>query len=96
LLIKKQIYIDRLLLSLSRIRKGRLSEANLLATILPRILLDFLPVQDVMNKLISEFLSSQQLRPELIAKIFNKVSMKLYICQLKLLCNIFTTNIFDM
>ncbi|XP_066917148.1 huntingtin-like isoform X4 [Clytia hemisphaerica] len=72
------VVMERMNVLLSRIRKGRISEANLLATILPRILLDFLPVQDVMNKLISEFLSSQQPRPELIAKIFNKVADLLY------------------
>ncbi|XP_047128948.1 huntingtin isoform X1 [Hydra vulgaris] len=68
------IMMERINVLLARIRKGQISEATLLANILPRILLDFLPVQEVMNKLISEFLSSQQPRPELIAKIFYKVS----------------------
>ncbi|XP_057306791.1 huntingtin-like isoform X2 [Hydractinia symbiolongicarpus] len=72
------VVMERINSLLTRIRKGELSDAVLLATILPRILLDFLPVQEVMNKLISEFLSSQQPRPELIAKIFNKVSDLLY------------------
>jgi len=72
------VLMERINVLLTRIRCSQLSEAVLLATILPRILLDFLPIQEVMNKLISEFLSSQQPRPELIAKIFNNVADILY------------------
>ena len=50
-------------------RKGTASEAALIAKILPSMLLDFLPVQEVMNRIFSEFLSSQQPHPELIAKV---------------------------
>jgi len=42
------------------------------------MLLDFLPVQEVMNKIISEFLSSQQPHPELIAKIAFEVFDELH------------------
>ena len=60
------LYID---ISTLRMRKGTASEATLVAKILPSMLLDFLPVQEVMNKIFSEFLSSQQPHPELIAKV---------------------------
>ena len=53
----------------SRIRKGTASEAALVSKVLPSMLLDFLPVQEVMNKIFSEFLSSQQPHPELIAQV---------------------------
>ena len=54
-------------------RRGTASEASLIAKILPMMLLDFLPLQEVMNKIFSEFLSSQQPHPELIAKVAYEV-----------------------
>ena len=56
-----------------RIRKGFRSEAKLVAEILPVVLDDFFPPTDVMNKVIGEFLSSQQPHPELMASVLYKV-----------------------
>ena len=56
-----------------RIRKGFRSEAKLVSEILPIVLGDFFPPTDVMNKVIGEFLSSQQPHPELMASVLYKV-----------------------
>eukprot|EP00794_Sanderia_malayensis_P005415 gene5415-6091_t len=63
------VMMERLVVLFTRIRKGTFSEASLVSKILPTMLLDFLPVQEIMNKVFSEFLSSQQPHPELIANI---------------------------
>ena len=42
--------------------------------ILPLFLTDFFPPQDIMNKVIGEFLSSQQPHPTLMAGVVFKVS----------------------
>ena len=60
--------------SLSRIRKGFPSEARVVARILPQFLDDFFPPQDVMNKVIGEFLSNQQPYPQFMASVVYKVS----------------------
>ena len=57
-----------------RIRKGFPSEARVVSRVLPRLLLDFFPAQEIMNKVIGEFLSSQQPYPELMAAVLLKVS----------------------
>ena len=49
------------------------SEARVVARVLPPLLLDFFPVQEIMNKVIGEFLSSQQPHPELMAQVIFKV-----------------------
>ena len=56
-----------------RIRKGVPSEARVVARVLPPLLLDFFPAQEIMNKVIGEFLSSQQPHPELMAQVLFKV-----------------------
>ena len=60
---------------MNRIRKGISSEAKVVARVLPALLLDFFPAQEIMNKVIGEFLSSQQPHPELIAQVLFKVRM---------------------
>ena len=57
-----------------RIRKGVPSEAKVVARVLPPLLLDFFPAQEIMNKVIGEFLSSQQPHPELMAQVLFKVN----------------------
>ena len=57
-----------------RIRKGVPSEARVVARVLPPLLLDFFPAQEIMNKVIGEFLSSQQPHPELMAQVLFKVN----------------------
>ena len=66
-----------------RIRKGVPSEARVVARVLPPLLLDFFPVQEIMNKVIGEFLSSQQPHPELMAQIIFKVSEVLCFCSVE-------------
>ena len=56
-----------------RIQKGVPSEARVVARVLPPLLLDFFPAQEIMNKVIGEFLSSQQPHPELMAQVLFKV-----------------------
>ncbi|WAR21216.1 HD-like protein [Mya arenaria] len=56
-------------LSVDRIKKGYPYEAGVISTVLPAFLVDFFPAQDIMNKVIGEFLSSQQPYPHLIAGV---------------------------
>lgn len=50
------------------------SEARVVSRILPQFLDDFFPPQDVMNKVIGEFLSNQQPYPQFMATVVYKVS----------------------
>lgn len=56
-----------------RVRKGFPCEARVVARILPQFLDDFFPPQDVMNKVIGEFLSNQQPYPQFMATVVYKV-----------------------
>ena len=44
-------------------------EAKVISSALPSLLVDFFPTQDILNKVIGEFVSSQQLYPHLLANI---------------------------
>ena len=61
-----------------------------MARVLPPLLLDFFPVQEIMNKVIGEFLSSQQPHPELMAQVLFKVC----VCSVELewLCHVTRQN----
>lgn len=50
-------------------------EAARLVSVLPALLVDFFPEQDVLNKVIAEFLSNQQLYPQLLAQLVFDVSL---------------------
>ena len=63
------------ILCVCRIKKGYPYEARVIARVLPAFLADFFPPQDIMNKVIGEFLSSQQPYPQLIAKVVFQVSL---------------------
>ena len=65
---------SRVFFFFGRIRKGVPSEAKVVARVLPPLLLDFFPAQEIMNKVIGEFLSSQQPHPELMAQVLFKVN----------------------
>lgn len=65
---------------MDRIRKGLPSEARVVSRILPQFLDDFFPPQDVMNKVIGEFLSNQQPYPQFMATVVYKVSNKSIKC----------------
>lgn len=60
-----------------RIRKGFPCEARVVARILPQFLDDFFPPQDVMNKVIGEFLSNQQPYPQFMATVVYKVRVSM-------------------
>lgn len=62
-----------------RIRKGYPTEASLVAEVLPTFLEDFFSPQDVMNKVIGEFLSNQQPHPQLMATIVYRVNTKILV-----------------
>ncbi|XP_018098128.2 huntingtin-like [Xenopus laevis] len=60
------------------IRKGFPVEARVVARILPQFLGHFFPPQDVMNKVIGEFLSNQQPYPQFMATVVYKVFQTLH------------------
>ncbi|XP_014662838.1 PREDICTED: huntingtin-like [Priapulus caudatus] len=74
------VAMERLTMLFDRIRKGYPFEAEVVSKILPHFLADFFPTQDAMNKVIGEFLSSQQPHPQLIVgvlfKVFNNLIQK--------------------
>ena len=56
-----------------RIKKGYPYEARVITRVLPTFLADFFPPQDIMNKVIGEFISSQQPYPQLVAHVVFQV-----------------------
>ncbi|XP_059408549.1 huntingtin-like isoform X2 [Carassius carassius] len=68
------VAMERVSVLFDRIRKGFPSEARVVARILPQFLDDFFPLQDVMNKVIGEFLSNQQPYPQFMATVVYKAS----------------------
>ena len=61
------------LYSTFRIRKGYPCESRAVAQILPAFINDFFSPQDIINKVIGEFLSNQQPHPQLMASVLFKV-----------------------
>ncbi|KAJ8000512.1 hypothetical protein DPEC_G00180890 [Dallia pectoralis] len=72
------VAMERVSVLFDRIRKGFPSEARVVARILPQFLDDFFPPQDVMNKVIGEFLSNQQPYPQFMATVVFKVFQTLH------------------
>ncbi|XP_046900324.1 huntingtin isoform X3 [Hypomesus transpacificus] len=72
------VAMERVSVLFDRIRKGFPSEARVVARILPQFLDDFFPPQDVMNKVIGEFLSNQQPYPQFMASVVYKVFQTLH------------------
>eukprot|EP00058_Branchiostoma_floridae_P006835 XP_002592323.1 hypothetical protein BRAFLDRAFT_101262 [Branchiostoma floridae] len=72
------VAMERVTVLFDRIRKGFPCEARVVARILPTFLDDFFPAQDIMNKVIGEFLSSQQPHPQLMAKVLYDVFHNLH------------------
>ncbi|XP_038838864.1 huntingtin-like, partial [Salvelinus namaycush] len=72
------VAMERVSVLFDRIRKGFPSEARVVARILPQFLDDFFPPQDVMNKVIGEFLSNQQPYPQFMATVVYKVFQTLH------------------
>ncbi|XP_068584979.1 huntingtin isoform X2 [Cebidichthys violaceus] len=72
------VAMERVSVLFDRIRKGLPSEARVVSRILPQFLDDFFPPQDVMNKVIGEFLSNQQPYPQFMAAVVYKVFQTLH------------------
>ncbi|XP_040093581.1 huntingtin [Oryx dammah] len=72
------VAMERVSVLFDRIRKGFPCEARVVARVLPQFLDDFFPPQDVMNKVIGEFLSSQQPYPQLMATVVYQVFQTLH------------------
>ncbi|XP_026341829.2 huntingtin [Ursus arctos] len=72
------VAMERVSVLFDRVRKGFPCEARVVARILPQFLDDFFPPQDVMNKVIGEFLSNQQPYPQFMATVVYKVFQTLH------------------
>uniref|UniRef100_A0A8C0WEB4 Huntingtin n=1 Tax=Castor canadensis TaxID=51338 RepID=A0A8C0WEB4_CASCN len=72
------VAMERVSVLFDRIRKGFPCEARVVARVLPQFLDDFFPPQDVMNKVIGEFLSNQQPYPQFMATVVYKVFQTLH------------------
>uniref|UniRef100_A0A8B9HMS4 Huntingtin n=1 Tax=Astyanax mexicanus TaxID=7994 RepID=A0A8B9HMS4_ASTMX len=72
------VAMERVSVLFDRIRKGFPCEARVVSRILPQFLDDFFPPQDVMNKVIGEFLSNQQPYPQFMATVVYKVFQTLH------------------
>eukprot|EP00088_Acartia_fossae_P017796 TRINITY_DN2019_c0_g1_i10.p1 TRINITY_DN2019_c0_g1~~TRINITY_DN2019_c0_g1_i10.p1 ORF type:complete len:245 (-),score=35.78 TRINITY_DN2019_c0_g1_i10:338-1072(-) len=55
------------------VRRAAPQEAELLAEILPQVLIDFFPASDVVNRVISEFISPGQPHPALLAGVLRQI-----------------------
>ncbi|XP_061171379.1 huntingtin-like isoform X1 [Saccostrea echinata] len=71
--------MERVTVLFDRIKKGYPYEARVITLVLPTFLADFFPPQDIMNKIIGEFISSQQPYPQLIAMVVFQVFNNLHI-----------------
>ncbi|XP_053209649.1 huntingtin-like [Panonychus citri] len=65
--------MERVRLIFDRLKICNKKEAELIASIIPQILCDFLPTQEILNKIIGEFLSNQTIYPQHMATIIYKV-----------------------
>nr|NP_001342356.1 huntingtin [Ciona intestinalis] len=69
--------MERVTLLFERIRKGYPHEARVMSKVLPSMLDDFFPAQDIMNKIIAEFISTLQPFPASVAQILYEVFQSL-------------------
>ncbi|XP_062991957.1 huntingtin isoform X2 [Elgaria multicarinata webbii] len=72
------VAMERVSVLFDRVRKGFPFEARVVTQILPQFLDDFFPPQDIMNKVIGEFLSNQQPYPQFMATVVYKVFQTLH------------------
>ncbi|CAG2238747.1 HD [Mytilus edulis] len=70
--------MERVTVLFDRIKKGYPYEARVITRVLPTFLADFFPPQDIMNKVIGEFISSQQPYPKLVAQVVFQVFSNLH------------------
>ncbi|XP_054721499.1 huntingtin-like [Uloborus diversus] len=72
------VAMERVTTLFDRIRRGYPFEAEVICEILPAFLMEFFPVQEILNKIITEFLSSQQPHPQFMAKVIFEVFQYLH------------------
>ncbi|CAL1269720.1 unnamed protein product [Larinioides sclopetarius] len=72
------VAMERVTTLFDRIKKAYPFEAEIVCEILPGFLMEFFPVQEILNKIITEFLSSQQPHPQLMAKVIFEVFQYLH------------------
>lgn len=70
--------MERVTVLFDRIKRGYPFEAEVMCQVLPTFLMEFFPAQDVLNKIIGEFLSSQQPHPQLMARVMFEVFQHLH------------------
>lgn len=70
--------VEKISAIFDRIRKGNVFEVEIMCTVLPNILNDFFSPSDILTKVISEFLSTQQPHPKLLGKVVFHVSRLIY------------------
>ncbi|XP_064465594.1 huntingtin-like [Ornithodoros turicata] len=70
--------LERATLLFDRIKRGYPFEAQVISRIMPVFLWDFFPTQDILNKVIGEFLSNQQPHPQFLAGVLFKVCESLH------------------
>ncbi|XP_023232349.1 huntingtin-like [Centruroides sculpturatus] len=70
--------MERVTTLFDRIKRGFPFEVEAICNVLPLFLMEFFPAQDVMNKVIGEFLSSQQPHPQLLASVVFQVFQHLH------------------
>lgn len=70
--------LERATLLFDRIKRGYPFEAEVISKILPGFLSEFFPAQDILNKVIGEFLSNQQPYPQFLAAVLFKVCESLH------------------
>ncbi|GFT39474.1 huntingtin [Nephila pilipes] len=72
------VAMERVTTLFDKIKKAYPFEAEIVCEILPGFLMEFFPVQEILNKIITEFLSSQQPHPQLMAKVIFEVFQYLH------------------
>ena len=60
--------------SYNRLRHGPLVDVGFLVDLLPQLIVDLLPPTEVLQSVVTEFVSPHQSRPELAAQVMAEVS----------------------
>lgn len=72
--------IEKVSAIFEHIKKGYISEVEILCSVLPDILNDFFSPSDILTKVIGEFLSPQQPHPKLLSKVVFQVGFNNFCC----------------
>ena len=65
---------------LLRVRHGPLMDVSFLIDVLPQLVVDFLPPMEVLQTVVTEFVSPHQTRPELAACVMAEVPVESNSC----------------